>query len=395
MNVSGSRDIEHDVGRDPVPAPRHHALGDRGRHVLMTVDAVGGIWTYALDLGTGLHRLGFSVTLAVLGPAAGPDQRRQAEERGLVVANTGHSPDWLAEDAGAVEAAGAAVASLAQLLGADLVHLNHPALAADARFDRPFLAVCHSCVATWWQAVRRDPLPEDFRWRTALVERGLKAARVVVAPSRAFAEATRRTYGLASLPLVVPNGRAPGPAASGTKPADLVFTAGRLWDEGKNLAILDRVAARIAVPIEAAGSLRGPNGSAIAFEHVRALGALDEAAMRARLAARPIYVSPALYEPFGLAVLEAALAGCALVLADIPTFREVWEAAAIFVPATDEQAIAAAIDRLLGDADLRAERGQAAERQARRYTVEALASAMDRAYATALGIPGEHRESAA
>ena len=366
-----------------------------GRHVLMTVDAVGGIWTYALDLGAGLRRRGFSVTLAVMGPAAGGAQRRQAEERGLIVANTGHQPDWLAEDAGAVEAAGAAVASLAQLLGADLVHLNHPALAAGGRFDRPHIAVCHSCVATWWQAVRGDPLPEDFRWRTDLVRRGLKATRVVVAPSRAFAEATRRTYGLECLPLVVPNGREPGSATSRATPAQSVFTAGRLWDEGKNVAVLDRVATRIAVPIEAAGSQVGPNGSAIVFEHVRPLGALDEAAMRARLAARPIYVAPALYEPFGLAVLEAALAGCALVLSDIPTFREVWEDAAIFVPANDEQAIATAVDRLLGDDTYRAERGQAAERHARRYTVEALASGMEHAYTAALGTRGEHRESAA
>ena len=33
-----------------------------------------------------------------------------------------------------------------------------------------------------------------------------------------------------------------------------------------------------------------------------------------------IFFSPALYEPFGLGVLEAAARGCALVLADIPSF---------------------------------------------------------------------------
>ncbi len=44
-----------------------------------------------------------------------------------------------------------------------------------------------------------------------------------------------------------------------------------------------------------------------------------------------IFAHPARYEPFGLAVLEAAMAGCALVLGDIPTLRELWDGAAVFV----------------------------------------------------------------
>ena len=369
-------------------------LRGKSRHVLMTADAVGGIWTYALDLGVGLRRLGFSVTLAVLGPAASGDQQKQAADRGLVVANTGHQPDWLATDSAAVAAAGKAVASLAQLLGANVIHLNHPALAADVRFDRPVVAVSHSCVATWWEAVRGGPLPDDFRWRTALVERGLKAAQVVVAPSQAFAEATRRVYDLDAMPFVVRNGRVPA-AVSEARPARAVFTAGRLWDEGKNVAVLDRVAPLVSAPIEAAGSLSGPNGAAIAFDHVRALGPLDEAAMRTRLAERPIYASIALYEPFGLAVLEAAQAGCALVLSDIPSFREIWGEAALLVPATDEGAIASAMTELLDNPDLRGKLGRAAETRARRYTVEALAAGMEQAYRAALGTGRDRRESAA
>jgi glycosyltransferase involved in cell wall biosynthesis len=50
-----------------------------------------------------------------------------------------------------------------------------------------------------------------------------------------------------------------------------------------------------------------------------------------RLAERPVFVSASRYEPFGLAVLEAARAGCALLLSDIPTFRELWAGAAAFV----------------------------------------------------------------
>ena len=34
---------------------------------------------------------------------------------------------------------------------------------------------------------------------------------------------------------------------------------------------------------------------------------------------------PARYEPFGLSILEAALSGCALVLGDLPSLRELWD----------------------------------------------------------------------
>jgi glycogen(starch) synthase len=60
-----------------------------------------------------------------------------------------------------------------------------------------------------------------------------------------------------------------------------------------------------------------------------------------------IFVSPARYEPFGLTVLEAALSACALVLSDIPPFRELWEDAAVFVPPDDGAALVAALRELI------------------------------------------------
>ena len=356
-----------------------------GRHVLMTADAVGGVWTYALDLGAALVARRDRVTLALLGPAPARAQRADAAARGLDLVELPHPPEWLAADAAAVRAGSAALAELAGRAGADLLHLNHPALGADTAFPCPTLAMAHSCVATWWEAVRGDALPEDFRWRAALHEAGLAAADVAAAPSAAFAEATRRVYGFGSAPLAVPNGRdaPPAPAADAPPPAAAVMTAGRLWDEGKNLAVLDRAAARLPVPVEAAGPLQGPNGARIALHHTVTPGPLDAPVLRDRLAARPIFTSTALYEPFGLSVLEAAQAGCALVLSDIPTFRELWDDAALFVAPHDDRALAAAILRLLGDRTDRAERAALCRERAARYTVEAMAEATLKAHAVA------------
>ena len=58
---------------------------------------------------------------------------------------------------------------------------------------------------------------------------------------------------------------------------------------------------------------------------MRLLGSLSPRALAAWLARAAIYCLPARYEPFGLSVLEAALSGCALVLGDIPSLREIWD----------------------------------------------------------------------
>jgi glycosyltransferase involved in cell wall biosynthesis len=152
--------------------------------------------------------------------------------------------------------------------------------------------------------------------------------------------------------------------------ADRIFTAGRLWDEGKGMAVLDEAAGRIATLVCAAGPLSGPHGQSVRFHHLRALGRVDEAEIDRRLSERPVFVSPSLYEPFGLAVLEAAQAGCPLVLSDIPTFRELWGGAAVFVPAGDAGALADALQHLMLDHDARAELGAAAFERSGRYTME-------------------------
>lgn len=364
-----------------------------GLRVLMTADAVGGVWPYATDLAHGLVGLGADVVLVVMGPPPSPAQRRAATGSGADIVDSGLALDWLAPDPDAIRRDGETLARLAARHGADLVHLNMPALAAEAEFDMPVVAAAHSCVATWWDAVRGGELPPDFAWRAALTAAGLVAADRVVAPSAAFAGALQRRYALAARPDVVHNGRAPLPL----KPCpvdDFAFTAGRLWDEGKNLAVLDRAAARLAMPLRAAGPVTGPNGAGIDLVHIHHLGSLDEAGLAHWLAARPVFVSAARYEPFGLAVLEAAAAGCPLVLSDIPTFRELWNGAALFVAADDDAGFAAAVATLVGKRSTRLRAGAAARRRARRFTPAAMASGMATIYRDLAGPASKARAAA-
>lgn len=363
--------------------------GGGGRRLLMTADAIGGVWQYALGMAGDLVRAGWSVDIATLGPAPSPAQHAGADAAGVTLIDTALPLDWLAADARAVEGAAQAIAALAADRGAQVVQLNQPALAV-ATFAMPVVAVVHSCPASWWDAVERGPLPADLVWQRDLIARGLARADAVVCPSHAFAATVQRLYALPAAPIVIHNGRSL-PAATGPLRAR-AFTAGRLWDRAKNVATLDRAAARLPLPFKAAGALRGPHGEAIALAHLDALGHIDDATIAAQLVTRPIFASAARYEPFGLAVLEAALTGCALVLSDIPTFRELWDGAATFVAADDAAGFATAIDRLAADPGLRRLSGDRARARALDYTPERTAAATA---AVLAGAVAAHRRVAA
>jgi glycogen synthase len=323
--------------------------------VLMTADTVGGVWRYAVELVRGLDA---EVTLATMGAALTAEQHAEAPCR---VEESTFALEWMPDPWDDVERAGEWLLGLAEEVRPDVVHLNGYAHAA-LPWPAPVLVVAHSDVVTWWEAVRGGgPPPEWDRYRAA-VQEGLRAADAVAAPTRAMLDALRRHYELMPRCRVLPNGRTP----LAPRPKEpYVAAVGRFWDEAKGLDTIRRVEPRLRWPVRVAGAA----GRAPAHE------------VEALLACASIFVSPARYEPFGLAALEAGSAGCALVLADIPSFREVWEDAATFVPPADDDALAAALLRLGGDEPLRAERGARARARASRYTPAATAAGYERLYA--------------
>lgn len=362
--------------------------------LLMTADAVGGVWQYALELAAALPEE-TSVTLALLGPAPSEGQRAAAAAiPRLQVIETGLPLDWLSDGPDPVLAAGAAIADLARSLGAEVVHLSTPALAA-AAFAMPVLAVDHGTLAPWWAAARGGPVPPSLAWQPELTARGLRAAIRTAAPTRAHADAVARCYDLPTRPTVIPNGRTPLPLPEG-EPFHGALTIGRLWDEVKGAATLDAAAARLDSPFIAIGADRGPHGAMLSATHLQVLGPQPDAGIAAWLARRPVFVSAACFEPFGLAVLEAAQTGCPLVLSDIPSFRELWDGAATFVAAQDAAGFATAIGALLADDAAREAASAASRARAARYTPGEMARRTQALYRELLNLPGSgHRRRVA
>jgi glycosyltransferase involved in cell wall biosynthesis len=344
------------------------------RRVLLTTDAVGGVWRYSLELAAGFAARGGETVLTVLGPP--PDARQCAEAEaiaGLWLVVAEQPLDWTAETPAALNAGAAALADLAVRVGADSVQLHAPALAGAVTWPVPMVVTAHSCVGTWWRAVHGGMLPRDLAWRAAAAERGLVRADAVIAPSASFAADLQACYGLARPVAVIRNGRRPVLGAAARRP--VVLTAGRLWDEGKGVATLDAAARSLPFAVYAAGPVSGPNGARAVCPHLRLLGVLDDVALADRYASAAVFASVSRYEPFGLAVLEAAQAGCALVLSDIPTFRELWTGAALFVPPLDAPALAVALERLLRDRGAAERLGALARARSRLYDPVRMAEA--------------------
>lgn len=326
--------------------------------ILMTADAVGGVWTYALDLARSLLRFETRVTLAVMGPA--PSVSQLDDARGLELHCRDYKLEWMERPWREVDGAGSWLLSLERALAPDIVHLNGYALAS-ARFRAPKIVVAHSCVLSWWQAVHGEPAPADWNEYRARVAAGVEAADLVIAPSHAMLGSVEKYYSPRAS-CVIANGRDPSAFRSAPK-EPFIFTAGRLWDQAKNLQTLDRAAKALDWPVFAAGQ----GGDAA---NIKPLGALSSEAMRDWLARASIYALPARYEPFGLSILEAALSGCALVLGDIPSLRENWDGAAVFVPPNDARALNSALRTLIERDDLRRGLQACATRRASRFTLD-------------------------
>src|SRR4051812_33332264 len=96
--------------------------------------------------------------------------------------------------------------------------------------------------------------------------------------------------------------------------------------------------------------------------------------------AASIYCLPARYEPFGLSALEAALSGCALVLGDIPSLRELWGDAALFVSPDSPAELTTSLLELISNPGMRQGLAAKAGAAAARYTPELMASRYLRVY---------------
>jgi glycosyltransferase involved in cell wall biosynthesis len=340
------------------------------RRLMMTTDTVGGVWVYATGLAQGLARRGVRVTLVTLGPRPSGWKRAEANAlpSGVELIPTDLALEWRDPEGCDIAAARCELLRIAAEVAPDIVHLNGFREGAFA-WPCPALVVAHSCVWSWWKEVHKE-WPSEPRWVSYRdgVAAGLRAAHAWAAPTAAFRDTIQDLYQPAATGWVTRNG-IDRPLASQEDKEPVILASGRVWDGAKNLFRLAGVAGELPWPVEIIGP-GAPHGTEQAAPNVRWYGECDRVQLRARMSRAAVYAAPAQYEPFGLGILEAAAAGCALVLSDIPSLRELWDGAALFVPPNDTEQMCAALVQICTSDALRAPLQRAAAVRARRYTMD-------------------------
>jgi glycogen synthase len=350
--------------------------------VLMTTDCVGGVWTYALELARALGRFDVHVMLATLGPPPDEMQRAQAQRLGNVQLEVSdYRLEWMEDPWTDVRDAGQWLLDLERQFRPNIVHLNGYAHGA-LPWRAPVVVVAHSCVLSWWMKVKGEAAPARWDHYRQQVTEGVKAADMIVAPTQPMLQAIQRLYGPVERAKVIHNGRNGRLFRPGRK-EEFILAAGRLWDEAKNIAALEAVAGELGWPVCVAGDEAAEEKTRRQGEEnglVR-LGRLCAPELAEWMSRASIYCLPARYEPFGLSALEAALSGCALVLGDIPSLREIWEEAAVYVPPDDRMALKEALQRLIADSKQCQAMACRARERAKLYTPQRMADGYFTTYA--------------
>jgi phosphatidylinositol alpha-mannosyltransferase len=124
----------------------------------------------------------------------------------------------------------------------------------------------------------------------------------------------------------------------------------------KGLAFLLRAFEAVTPPAVLWVAGEGPATAELQRRHppsatVQWLGAITEEEKVARMAGADVFCAPSLGgESFGMVLLEAMAAGCALVASDIDGYRTAADGQARLVPPGDAAALARALDEALADA---------------------------------------------
>ena len=124
-----------------------------------------------------------------------------------------------------------------------------------------------------------------------------------------------------------------------------------------------------------------------ARERITEVGFVDHATVPAVLSSLDVLVLPSAYEEMGSVLTEAMAAGVPVVASDVGGIPEVVRhgETGLLVPPGDVEALAAALDRLVGDPVLRARLAASARARARAYAWPHLAARVAEVYTRVLG----------
>ena len=310
--------------------------------ILLTTDTIGGVWTFTRELSEGLLQAGHAVALVSFGRKPSLEQSAWSDRTSISFEGrfeywSSSAPlEWMQQNEHALSAASGMLMMLADRFNPDVLHSNQYCFGS-LPIEIPKLITAHSDVLSWAAASRPDGLgPSDWlaRYR-ALVQSGLDDSDAVSAPTKSMLNALSTHFAVLCPTRIIFNGRSLRKEGEVAPRRRQAVSTGRLWDEAKGLKTLFDI--NSPVPVLVAGEDKFEDASLLPVtSNVQLLGILKEDELLRLFRQSSVYIVTSLYEPFGLAPLEAALCGCAIVARDLPSLREVWGDAVVYFK-TDEE----------------------------------------------------------
>lgn len=330
--------------------------------ILMTTDNIGGVWRYSLCLAKGLKKFDVEIILAIIGE---PLKKHQIVElEGITFYFKESKQEWMENPWNDVDKSGEWLMDIASSEKVDLVHLNSYAFGS-LNWNIPVIITIHSCVLSWWEAVKKEKAPDGWNRYKNSVTVGLRSADLILSPSKWMLNAASLIYGFKVNSKVIYNGLDSLSFFPDVK-ENYVFCMGRLWDDAKNIKTVIEAASLIDYPVYIAGE----NSF---FEKINTTpnvfftGYLSPVEIADWLSNAAIFLLPVKYEPFGYSFLEAAFSECALITGDIPSMKEIWSDSAIYVDPDNEIQISFEIKKIMNDTVLREHLGKKARERAIEY----------------------------
>ena len=130
--------------------------------ILMTADTMGGVWTYAIELIKALDALWHAGSLGYYGQylSVCGNASRLADYR-VTLYESNYKLEWMDNPWEDVEAAGEWLLQINQEFKPDMIHLNN-FCHGNLNWGKPVVVVVHSCVVSWWQAVKGEAAPAEW-----------------------------------------------------------------------------------------------------------------------------------------------------------------------------------------------------------------------------------------
>lgn len=303
----------------------------------------------------------------------------------------------------------AGFAAMANRLKPDLLHI--PSFAAPLRSSAPFVVTIHDAIPFVLPAYQASPA---MRAHLSLMKRATSRATLVLTPSRAAADDLHRVLEIPRDRIrVTPEAADPRfqPASTRVLPADLVERFGLYGPYLFNVGGLD-VRKRVDLLVEAFALVRhelpagtklviggkAHSGNAAVYPPLEPLiaelgvgndvvltGWLEDDDKLALYQAATAYVTPSVYEGFGLTPLEAMACGTPVIAANRTSFPEVIGDAGLLIE-PEVKPLGDAIRRLMNDAAMQAELSARGLARASTFSWRRLAEQTVSAYREAISI---------